>query len=82
MGTYSIWSRAFWAAASERAIWTFAQSALATIGVGAVGFGDVNWIAVASVGGVAAVVSVLKSIVVNAATGDGPSTTNSEQIVN
>lgn len=71
----------FWKAAGERALWTFAQSALATIGVGAAGFGEVDWIAVASVGGVAAVVSILKSIIVNGVTGDGPSITKAEQIV-
>jgi len=71
----------FWKAAGERAIWTIAQSAVAAIGVGAVGFGDVNWIAVASIAGVAGVVSILKSIIVNGATGTGPSVTTAEQIV-
>jgi len=70
----------FWKAAGERAVWTFAQSAIATIGVGSIGFGDVNWIAVASVGGVAAVISVLKSIIVNGVTGDGPSITKAETL--
>lgn len=76
-----MWTIQFWKAAGERALWTFAQSALATLGVIGIGFGDVNWITIASVGGVAAIASVLKSIVVNGATGDGPSITKAEQTV-
>ena len=48
MGTY--WKK--WAyAALIRAIRTFAESALAYIGTGALVLGDVNWIAALSAGG-------------------------------
>lgn len=76
-----MFTSAFWIATGERAASTFAQAALAAIGVGAVGFGDIDWINVASVSGVAAVLSILKSLVVNAATGTGPSVTAAEQTV-
>ena len=52
-----------WAmAALIRAIRTFAQTAAALIGTGAVGFTDLDWVRIASVAGVAAVLSILTSI--------------------
>lgn len=52
-----------WAvAAIVRAIKTFAQTAVALIGTGAVGFTDLDWVQVASVAGVAAIVSLLTSV--------------------
>jgi len=70
----------FWKAAAERAVSTFLQVFIASIGVGA-GFGDVDWVAIASVAGVATFISVAKSIIVNSATGTGPSMVASEQTV-
>lgn len=57
-----MFTRDFWMAVLVRAIRTFAEGALAYIGTGAVVLGDVNWIAVASAGCMAAVVSVLMSV--------------------
>lgn len=71
----------FWKATGERALWTFAQAALAVITVDGLGFADINWINLASVAGVAAVASVLKSIIVNGITGTGPAITSAEQVV-
>lgn len=52
-----------WAiAALVRAIKTFAQTAVSLIGTGAVGFTDLDWVQIASVAGVTAVVSILTSI--------------------
>ncbi len=52
-----------WAvAALVRAVKTAAQTAIALIGTGAVGFTDLDWVRVASVAGVAAVVSLLTSL--------------------
>lgn len=68
----------FWNAAGERAVNTFAQGILAGVGVGAVGFQEIAWLPILSVAGVAAVLSILKSIIVQTATGDGPSFTKSE----
>ena len=52
-----------WAiAASIRAIKTAAQTAASLIGTGAVGFTDLDWIQIASVSGVAAVLSLLTSV--------------------
>lgn len=46
-----------------RAIWTFAEAILAYLTVGMT-FTEVDWLHLLSVGGVAAVISLLKSIVV------------------
>lgn len=52
------WARA----AGVRAVKTAAQTAVALIGTGAVGFTDLDWVRIASVAGVAAVLSLLTSI--------------------
>ena len=52
-----------WAvAALTRAVKTAAQTAVALIGTGSVGFTDLDWVQIASVAGVAAVVSLLTSV--------------------
>lgn len=65
----SIWSGKFWKATAERAIATAAQGALATLGTDLFGLLDVDAIGVLSIAGGAALVSVLKSVAVTAATG-------------
>jgi hypothetical protein len=54
---------AFWKGATERAIKTAAQSLLATISVTGLTFGAVDWGVALSVAGLAALASVLTSIV-------------------
>ena len=49
--------------ALKRAVWTFAETALGMITVGSA-FTEVNWAHIISVAGVAAVASLLKSIVI------------------
>ena len=49
-------------AALVRAIKTFAQAFLAAIPTGAVAFGDVPWALAASIGGVAAILSLVTSV--------------------
>lgn len=58
MNEYGKWALA----ALTRAIKTFAQTAVSLIGTGAVGFTDLDWVQIASVAGVAAVVSLLTSV--------------------
>lgn len=58
MNEYKAWA----IAAFIRAIKTAAQTAVSLIGTGAVGFTDLDWIQIASVSGVAAVVSLLTSV--------------------
>lgn len=53
----------FWIAASERAVKAFAASSLALLTGDGVGLLTVDWGTVASVGGMAALASVLMSIV-------------------
>lgn len=52
----------YWAYAGERAIKTVAQTALATIGVGAVGIFEVDWVNVGSVSALAGIMSLLTSV--------------------
>lgn len=55
-------TKSFWKDALERAVKTAAQTAVALIGTGLVGIIDVDWANIASVSGVAALVSVLTSV--------------------
>jgi hypothetical protein len=59
----TIMSREFWSYAGERAIKTFAQTAIATLGGGTIGVLDIDWVGVGSVSAGAAVLSILTSIV-------------------
>lgn len=54
-------NRKWWRAAGIRAVKTFAQTAVATIGTGAL-FSDVNWLAVVSASALAGVLSLLTSV--------------------
>ena len=49
-------------AALVRAVKTVAQTAIALIGTGAVGFTDLDWLRILSVAGVAGLLSILTSI--------------------
>lgn len=69
----SLYTLAFWAAAGERAVKTVAQTAASLLVAGGFGLLDADWIAVASVSGMAGVVSLLTSIGSGVVTGDGPS---------
>jgi len=53
---------AYWNYAAERALKTVAQVAIATIGVGATGLMDVDWLNVASVAALAGIMSLLTSV--------------------
>lgn len=55
-------SKTFWKDAAERAVKTAAQTAIALIGTELVGVIEVDWVNIASVSGVAALVSVLTSV--------------------
>jgi len=63
-----VWSVEFWKSAGERALRTLAQVLLSMIVVGETGFMDVDWVQAGSVAGLAALASVLMSVV---ATGVG-----------
>ena len=52
----------YWGYAGERAVKTVAQTAIATIGVGAAGILDVDWTNVASVAALAGIMSLLTSV--------------------
>ena len=50
--------------AGKRALWTFAETAVGMITVGQA-FTEVNWLHIISVAGVAAIVSLFKSIIIS-----------------
>lgn len=71
----------FWKATAERAAATAAQSALAILGAEGVGLLDADWQAVASASVMAALLSILKSLVASSSLvpGEGPSLVQAEQ---
>ena len=58
---FSLFSKAFWRAAAQRAVRTVAQTAVATIGTAAV-IADVDWPVVASASLLAGALSVLTAV--------------------
>ena len=56
-----IFSKEWWKAAAVRAIKTFSQTCLSLMTVGQA-FAEINWMSVLSIGGVAAVISLLTSL--------------------
>ena len=75
----SIWSGSFWKSAVERVIRSFAFAITGGIVIGA-GFGDIDWVKLLSVAGVAGILSLATSLTVNAVTGEGPAI-NADEIV-
>lgn len=57
-----IFTRDFWTYAGERAIKTFAQTAVAYFGAGSVGLFSIDWVAFLSVSLGAALLSLLTSV--------------------
>jgi hypothetical protein len=57
-----IWTGKFWKGVGERAIKTFFQSGVATVGVSAAVIHDVNWVTVISTAALATILSVATSI--------------------
>jgi hypothetical protein len=76
----TIWIRAFWAAAAERAIKTTAQTGAALLTAAGTGLLETDWTTGASVAGMAGVISILTSIGSDAATSGGPSLINAETL--
>lgn len=66
-------TKAFWLAAGERAVRTFAQALVAVIGVSAVSIAAIPWPEAFGVAATAAVLSLLTSIAASATATPGPS---------
>lgn len=75
-----MWTGAFWLAAFERAVKTFAQAAVGFLTADATGLLDVQWEQAASVSGFAALLSLLTSVASSKAGGTGPSLGGAEQL--
>lgn len=76
----TIWTLAFWKAATERGVKTFAQAFAALLVAAGTGLLETDWTTSLSVAGMAAVISLLTSIGSDAVTGSGPSLTNAETV--
>lgn len=75
-----IFTSAFWKAAVERAVKTFAQAEAALLVADGTGILNTDWTSSLSAAGMAAVISILTSVASDAATGDGPSLTHAEVV--
>lgn len=78
----SIWSLDFWKAAAERGVSTAAQAAAAYVFVDSVQVNvlTLDWPTIGGIAAGGAFLSLLKSLMVNAATKTGPSFTEAEQV--
>lgn len=65
----SIYNPTFWKGVVERALSTAAQSAIAVLTTDVAGVLEVNWVETGSVVGLAALLSVLKSVATHASNG-------------
>lgn len=70
-----MWTFAFWKASTERAVRTFAQATGAALLAGGTGLLDVPWEQSLSVGGLAALLSLLTSIGASEVGAEGPGIT-------
>lgn len=68
----------FWLATVERAVKTFAQTAVGVLTADTIGVFDADWLGVVSVAGMATVISVLTSIGSGGVGSDSPSLAGEE----
>lgn len=76
-----MFTKQFWKAAAERAVKTLAQSGVALLIGQETGLIGVDWIGLASVSGLAALISILTSIASSGGSTSGPSLTGAETLV-
>jgi len=82
----TIWTKSFWVALAERVIATFIITFLTLTGldaggaIGGDGLDQVNWLVALEGAAIAAALSLVKGVLANLATKDGPSLTHSEQV--
>jgi hypothetical protein len=76
-----MWTKAFWKAQAERVISSIAEAAVAVLVVGNTGIFTIDFVDLASVSLLAGLISLLKGLVANAATGTGPSLVSSEVVI-
>ena len=77
----SIWTKDFWKATTERTVSTAAQAGLLYIGADQFNVLVFDWQSFGGFVGGGAVLALLKSLVVNAATGNGPGVGDAEVVV-
>jgi hypothetical protein len=76
----SIWTKAFWKATAERMVRAAAAGATGALTAGVTNLAEVPWRGVLVTAGVAAAFSLLASLTINQATGDGPALTHAEGV--
>ena len=77
----TIWTAAFWRATAERVIATIVGALVAVLTADGFDLLKVDWTGVLVTIGTAGLVSLLKAVLANVATKNGPSLTSSEQVV-
>lgn len=82
----TIWTKSFGLALLERALSTFLQAFIAAFGldaiaIGAQGWDGINWGPALGIAGAATALSVIKSVIANIATKDGPSLSHAEVVL-
>jgi len=82
----TIWTKSFGLALFERALSTFLQAFISAVGldaiaIGAQGWDGINWLPALGISGAATLLSVIKSLIANMVTEDGPSFTHAERVI-
>jgi hypothetical protein len=77
----TIWTKAFWLATGERVLATFLASVLGFLTFDGFAITDADWSNILSVSGTVAGITLIKCLLANLSTRNGPGFTDAEQVV-